>query len=61
MTAPTFREPGPRAQRRIERMRTQRMGHAQREAYRVSGRPDMSRPGIFRPDATLYLTGGKDR
>lgn len=36
-----------RRERRIERMRTQHVGHAQRSTYRVSGRPDMARPAIW--------------
>lgn len=36
-----------RRERRIERMRTQRIGHATRTTYRTSGRPDMARPAIW--------------
>jgi hypothetical protein len=44
-----------RRERRIERMRTQRIGHVARTTYRTSGTPHMSRPGIARPDATIYI------
>lgn len=39
--------PMTRRERRIERMRTQRIGHAKREAYRTSGTPHMARQAPF--------------
>lgn len=48
-----------RRERRIERMRTQRMSHAQRSAYRVSGSPVMARAGWTRPDAAIYIQKGE--
>lgn len=36
-----------RRERRIERQRTQRIGHVTRTTYRVSGRPDMARPAVW--------------
>lgn len=45
--APPVVRPLTRRERRIERMRTQRIGHAARSTYRTSGTPYMARPGIW--------------
>jgi hypothetical protein len=36
-----------RYERKVERMRTQRLGHAKRAMYRTSGTPHLARPAIW--------------
>lgn len=51
---------GPRAQRRIDRMRTQVQPSASRVRFDVSGRPDMAAPSVWRNAEMFGLRAGKD-
>jgi hypothetical protein len=52
---------GKRRLAKIERQRTQTLGSVKREMFRVSGRPDLATPSVWRNAEMFGISVGDDK